>query len=237
MRKVLLVLVLIALLAVAVVPAFSQGSRTIVDIAARDSRFSTLVAAVTAADLVDVLAGEGPFTVFAPTNAAFAALPAGTVEALLADIPALTNILTYHVVAGEVPAAEVVTLASAPTVQGAPIFINVVDGGVVLNGSVNVTITDIRASNGIIHVIDAVLLPPAPTNQLRVFFDDTPVLSRVAGEPTGNTVRQCQTWRIDRIHQNFGRLTIGGWVNLGPSAQVAEDYGLPGGQPRIPGCE
>ncbi len=114
---------------------------------------------MTAADLVDTLKGEGPFTVFAPTDEAFAALPEGTVEGLLADIPALTDILLYHVVSGAVFAADVIGLESATTVQGSDIAISVADGMVTLNGVTLVTATDIEASNGVIHVIDSVLLP------------------------------------------------------------------------------
>lgn len=133
---------------------------TIVDIAVADGRFETLVAAVTAADLVETLSGEGPFTVFAPNDDAFAALPEGTVEALLADIPTLTDILLYHVVAGKVMAEDVMGMESATTVQGSDISISVSEAGVMLNGNVKVIITDILASNGVIHVIDAVLMPP-----------------------------------------------------------------------------
>jgi uncharacterized surface protein with fasciclin (FAS1) repeats len=133
---------------------------TIVEIAVGNPDFSTLVAAVQAAGLVDTLNGDGPFTVFAPTNEAFAKLPAGTVEGLLNDIPALTSILTYHVVAGEVKAADVVGLSSATTVQGADFTITVKDGKVFLNDTLQVIVTDIQASNGVIHVIDSVLLPP-----------------------------------------------------------------------------
>jgi len=138
-------------------------SRDIVDIAVEDGRFTTLVAAVQAADLVDTLKSEGPFTVFAPTDEAFAALPAGTLDALLADIPALTNILLYHVVPGKVMAADVVALdgQSAETALAGQSISIMVDGeNVILNERVNVIITDIEASNGVIHVIDAVLLPP-----------------------------------------------------------------------------
>jgi transforming growth factor-beta-induced protein len=138
-------------------------TRDIVDIAVEDGRFTTLVAAVQAAGLVDTLKGEGPFTVFAPTDDAFAALPAGTVETLLADIPTLTNILLYHVVPGKVMAADVVGLdgQSAETaLTGQSINIKVDMGNVYLNEDVKVIITDIEASNGVIHVIDAVLLPP-----------------------------------------------------------------------------
>ena len=137
-------------------------SNTIVDVAVADGRFTTLVAAVEAAGLVETLSGEGPFTVFAPTDDAFAALPAGTLDSLLLpeNKQQLTDILTYHVVSGKVMAADVVTLTSAPTVLGKDITITVKDGKVYLNDTVQVIITDIEASNGVIHVIDAVLLPP-----------------------------------------------------------------------------
>ena len=132
---------------------------TIVDIAVGDGRFETLVAALQAAGLVETLQGEGPFTVFAPTDDAFAALPAGTVEALLGDIPALTEVLLYHVVAGNAVAADVVTLDSVTTVQGDAVNITV-DGDTVLLNEARVLITDIEAANGTIHVIDSVLIPP-----------------------------------------------------------------------------
>jgi transforming growth factor-beta-induced protein len=139
-----------------------EEAKTIVEIAVADERFSTLVAAVTAAELVETLSGEGPFTVFAPTNDAFAALPAGTVENLLLpeNKQALTDILLYHVVSGKVMAADVVGLTSATTVLGKDLTITVRDGKVFLNDTVEIIITDIEASNGVIHVIDAVLLPP-----------------------------------------------------------------------------
>ena len=137
--------------------------KTIVDIAVEDGRFTTLVAAVQTAGLVDTLSSEGPFTVFAPTDDAFAALPAGTVEALLADVPALTDILLYHVVAGNVMAADVVSMdgqSVETALAGKFIDIKVEGDKVILNDNVNVIITDIETSNGVIHVIDAVLLPP-----------------------------------------------------------------------------
>jgi transforming growth factor-beta-induced protein len=135
------------------------GTQTIVDIAVADGRFNTLVAAVTAADLAETLSSEGPFTVFAPTDDAFAALPEGTVEALLADIPTLTNILLYHVVPGSVMAADVVELSYADTAAGIPVKVTVENGNVFINDA-QVIITDIEASNGVIHVIDSVILPP-----------------------------------------------------------------------------
>jgi uncharacterized surface protein with fasciclin (FAS1) repeats len=130
----------------------------IVDIAVEDGRFTTLVAAVQAAGLVDTLKGDSPFTVFAPTDDAFDKLPAGTVEALLNDIPTLTDILLYHVVPGKVMAADVVNLSSAETVLGQSVTISVM-GGTVMVDDAQVIIPDVEASNGVIHVIDSVLLP------------------------------------------------------------------------------
>jgi uncharacterized surface protein with fasciclin (FAS1) repeats len=140
--------------------AVLQAEMDIVDTAVANGNFTTLVAAVEAAGLVDTLKGEGPFTVFAPTDDAFNALPDGTVPALLNDIPALTDILLYHVVPGKVMAADVVNLTSADTVLGKPVAIRVEDGNVFINDA-QVVITDIETSNGVIHVIDAVLIPPA----------------------------------------------------------------------------
>lgn len=133
----------------------------IIDTAVAAGTFKTLAAAVTAAGLIDTLKGAGPFTVFAPSDDAFAKLPAGTVEALLKDIPKLTAILTYHVVAGKVMAADVMTMdgKSATTVNGAGVSIST-QNGVKLNGTSNVVATDIKCTNGVIHVIDAVILPP-----------------------------------------------------------------------------
>jgi uncharacterized surface protein with fasciclin (FAS1) repeats len=132
----------------------------IIDTAVAAGSFKTLAAALTAANLVDTLKGSGPFTVFAPTDEAFAKLPAGTVEALLNDIPKLTAILTYHVVAGKVMAADVLTMngKTAATVNGASLSISTTDG-VKLNDSVSVVTTDIDCTNGVIHVIDSVLIP------------------------------------------------------------------------------
>jgi transforming growth factor-beta-induced protein len=135
--------------------------KDIVDTAVADGRFTTLVAAVQAAGLVDTLKGPGPFTVFAPTDDAFARLPAGTVESLLLpeNLVALQNILLYHVAPGKVTSDVVVTLSTAETAAGIPVRIQVIDGKVYINDA-QVIITDIIASNGVIHVIDSVLLPP-----------------------------------------------------------------------------
>jgi transforming growth factor-beta-induced protein len=140
----------------------SMEKKDIVDTAVADGRFKTLVAAVQAAGLVDTLKGAGPFTVFAPTDDAFAALPTGTLDSLLKpeNKQQLIDILAYHVVAGKVMASDVTGLDKAPTVQGKDISVKVEDGKVILNDKVQVILTDIETSNGVIHVIDGVLLPP-----------------------------------------------------------------------------
>ncbi len=137
-----------------------DAPKDVVDIAIGSPDHTTLVAAVTAAGLVETLKGAGPFTIFAPTNAAFAALPAGTVDGLLmpekkAD---LTNILTYHVVAGSVKAADLSDGQKIKTLQGGELTVSVKDGKVMINGA-NVTAADLEGSNGVVHVIDAVLMP------------------------------------------------------------------------------
>lgn len=139
-------------------PAFAgETSKDIVDTAVAAGSFTTLVAAVEAAGLVDTLKGDGPFTVFAPTDEAFAALPEGTVEGLLADPDALTAILTYHVVPGKVMSTDLSDGMTAATVNGADITITT-EGGVMVNDA-SVAAADVEASNGVIHVIDKVILP------------------------------------------------------------------------------
>jgi uncharacterized surface protein with fasciclin (FAS1) repeats len=162
MQKVLLSVSMFGLVAMPVVAGNynkAMPKQNIVEVAAGNPDFSTLVAAVKAAGLVDTLSSKGPFTVFAPTNAAFAKLPAGTVESLLLpeNKAKLSAILTYHVVSGKVLAADVVKLKSAKTVNGKTVTINTAKGVKVNNA--NVTATDVKASNGVIHVIDTVLLP------------------------------------------------------------------------------
>ena len=144
-------------------PAMAAKTADIVDTAVATGSFKTLAKALTAAGLVDTLKGPGPFTVLAPTDDAFAKLPAGTLDDLLKpeNKAKLAAILTYHVVSGKVAAADVVKLKSAKTVNGKDVTIAVTGADVMLNGTTKVTKTDIAASNGIIHVIDSVLLPPA----------------------------------------------------------------------------
>jgi uncharacterized surface protein with fasciclin (FAS1) repeats len=134
-------------------------SKNIVETAREAGSFTTLLAAVDAAGLGETLAGGGPFTVFAPSDEAFAKLPAGTVESLLADPPKLADLLTYHLVLGRVTAADAAGLSSAATVRGSDLPISI-DGGVHV-GDATVVRADIEASNGVIHVIDRVLLPAA----------------------------------------------------------------------------
>ena len=153
-------------LAFAAVPAMAgscgthatTASNNIVETAVSDGSFNTLVAAVQAADLADTLAGEGPYTVFAPTDEAFAKLPEGTIEHLLANPDQLREILLYHVVPGRVTASQVVTLSNATTAQGSDVNIRVAGGSVMIDNA-TVTATDIETSNGVIHVIDTVILP------------------------------------------------------------------------------
>ena len=131
---------------------------SIAEIATEDGRFNTLVTALVEADLAETLSGEGTFTVFAPTDDAFAALPEGTLEGLLADKEALSGVLLYHVLGSVVMAESVVEVSEATTLQGSDIAVEVVDGKVFVNDS-QVIITDLEASNGVIHVIDKVLIP------------------------------------------------------------------------------
>ena len=150
---------ILSVLSLAAVMAMAAPAADIVDTAVA-GKFNTLVAAVKAAGLVDILKGPGPFTVFAPTDEAFAKLPAGTLESLLKpeNKAKLASILTYHVVSGKVMAADVVKLHSAKTVEGQSVAIKTMNGAVMVDGA-HVTKTDIVASNGVIHVIDSVILP------------------------------------------------------------------------------
>ena len=134
-----------------------KGKKDIVDTAVSAGSFNTLAQALTEADLIDTLKGDGPFTVFAPTDEAFSKIPADRLNEILADKELLSSILTYHVVAGKVLAKDVVNLDSATTVQGTDIAISTADG--VMVNDANVVQTDIKTSNGVIHVIDTVLVP------------------------------------------------------------------------------
>ena len=154
--------------ALVLAPAAAQAqTKDIVETAVGAGTFNTLAAALTAAGLVETLKGPGPFTVFAPTDAAFAKIPAAALNALLADKAKLTAVLTYHVVSGTVLAAQVVGLTEAGTVQGGKVAIKVAGGKVMLNGNTTVTATDIKATNGVIHVIDTVLMPPASMSGMK----------------------------------------------------------------------
>lgn len=150
-------------LAFAVLGAFATTAsaapkKDIVETAVEAGQFTTLAKALTAADLIATLKGKGPFTVFAPTDEAFAKLPAGTLETLLKDKEKLRAVLTYHVVAGKVKAAKVAKMTSAKTVQGGSVKISAEGGKVMIDGA-TVVKADIECSNGVIHVVDSVLLP------------------------------------------------------------------------------
>jgi uncharacterized surface protein with fasciclin (FAS1) repeats len=175
----------IAAVTASAVSAFSSGKLSAADDPQKDivetavaAEFKTLVTAVRTAGLVETLKGKGPFTVFAPTDKAFAAIPKEKLEALLKDKKALTEVLTYHVVAGKVMAADVVKLDAAKTVQGQQLKIESKDGKVKINNA-NVVKADIACKNGVIHVIDAVLLPPNPRAAAAQLIDDA--LGRAKG--------------------------------------------------------
>jgi len=167
----------------------SQPTLDIVETAAANGNFTTLLAAAEAANLVDALKGEGPFTVFAPTDDAFAALPDGTIEALLEDTDALAAILTYHVVAGEVKAEQVVNLNSAQTLNGESVTITVTEEGDVMIDNAKVIATDIETTNGIIHVIDAVILPSSASSKVASLGANAASDGRPAGAPSLNMKR------------------------------------------------
>jgi len=150
-------LIAVSLTVASFVNADSHGmKKDIVDTAVAAGSFGTLVAAVQAAELVDTLKGAGPFTVFAPNDAAFAKIPAATLNSLIADKAALTGVLGFHVVAGKFMAADVVGIDQVTTITGSTVMIKVMDGSVYVNGS-KVIATDIETSNGVIHVIDTVI--------------------------------------------------------------------------------
>ena len=158
LRNRILALATVAALALAPAAAGSNYNKDIVDTAVAAGSFNTLAKALQAAGLVETLKGAGPFTVFAPTDDAFAKLPAGALDALMKDKAKLTAVLTYHVVPGKVMAADVVQLKSAKTVNGKSVKIQVAGGEVSVDGA-KVVKTDIQCSNGVIHVIDSVILP------------------------------------------------------------------------------
>ncbi|MGL4461953.1 MAG: fasciclin domain-containing protein [Planctomycetia bacterium] len=144
----------------ALVSPVVAADKDIVDTAVASGSFKTLAIALTAADLIDTLKSEGPFTVFAPTDEAFAAVPKATLEALLADKAKLKKVLLYHVVKGEVPSSKVVDLKEAVTAGGPKVVITIENGKVMINEA-KVVKADVKASNGVIHVIDKVLMPPS----------------------------------------------------------------------------
>ena len=191
--------VLVAAQATAGHHAKEAKSQDIVETAVAAGQFNTLAAALEAAGLVDTLKGDGPFTVFAPTDAAFAKLPEGTVESLLKpeNRDQLVAILTYHVVAGKVKAADVVKLKEAKTVNGQDVAITVADNGVQINNA-NVIKTDIGASNGVIHVIDTVIIPASSVVVAWRHRDVLPLFCNVQAQLPPRQSQRCRLrcfWR------------------------------------------
>jgi len=201
-----------------------RAAKNIVETAVDAGSFKTLVAAVKAAGLVDTLSSPGPFTVFAPTDAAFDKLPAGTVADLLKpeNKAKLASILTYHVVSGKVLAKDVVTLSKAKTVEGSDVTVSVSSAGVKLNGTSTVTTTDIETSNGVIHVIDEVLLPSAKksSNKQTAFCAGLPGNIAPFGDfdPAGfvakDAVSVLEVKRIRESELTHGRLAMVGVVGF-----------------------
>jgi LPXTG-motif cell wall-anchored protein len=193
--RVLAALTLATLLIFGAVPAGTanaQAQRDIVDTAVGAGQFTTLARALQAAGLVETLKGPGPYTVFAPTDAAFAKLPPGTLDSLLANPAQLRAVLTYHVVPGRVTAAQVAGLSTATTVQGEPIRITATGGTVRINNA-TVTQADVMASNGVIHVVDTVLLPPSLPQTGAADGVATPVLGAIAALLLGGVA--LRVWR------------------------------------------
>ena len=171
-------------------PAATSAAKpgNIIQTATAAGQFKTLVAAIQAAGLTKALEGKGPYTVFAPTDDAFAKLPAGTVDSLLKDPKALSNILLYHVVPGAVKAAAVKDGMSAKTLQGSPVTFKMSPGGAMINDA-NITATDIMASNGVIHVIDSVILPPAAATAAPVAaMSENGIMAPLDGSTVSGTV-------------------------------------------------
>jgi uncharacterized surface protein with fasciclin (FAS1) repeats len=173
------ILTILLLLSLATSAASAQGNETmtIIGVAEEDGNFTTLLDALDAANLTDTLEGEGPFTVFAPTDDAFDALPSGTLDALLNNTTALREILLYHVTDERLTSEDVADLTNITTLQGEDIPVNVTDEGIFV-GDAQITVADINASNGVIHAIDAVLIPPAPED------------NQTAGNQTGGNVSE-----------------------------------------------
>lgn len=246
MRKFVLLFTVLVLFALALVPATAQ-TNTIADIVvasandATDPQFTTLLAAVQAAGLTDALADpDAELTVFAPTDAAFAAIDPAVLAGLLADPGgALTQILTYHVAPGELTAADVVATRFVDTLQGEQILVDAGDDGVFLNVTSQVIVTDIQASNGVIHVIDEVLIPQqryASNSFFIVMTGDARILAEPGGTPIGASVDRCQTFFADGYKQGYVDLQlVGGWVDVRVTQPIPRNYGQPGG-PTLDGC-
>lgn len=244
MRKLILGLVLVFVMAIAIAPVAAQDA-TIADIVVasangRNPEFTTLLAALQVAGLAEALDGEGPFTVFAPTDAAFAAIDPAVLASLIANPDVLSQVLLYHVVPGRFAAADVVTLDNqfVTTLQGSPLLVQVRDGNVLIDVTSTVIQTDIEASNGIIHVIDVVLVPPTDLGDedLYVITGDTFAYDAPGSGNVVGPVARCQTFFMGEYAQGFYLANgIFGWVDERLVLDVPETYGQPGAD-LLPGC-
>lgn len=250
MRKLLFVVLTLLLLVAVTAPTFAQSAPgTIWDIVVAKAtdpdapEFTTLYNAVKAAGLESALSAPGLMTVFAPTDAAFAEIPPRELEALLADQDALKKVLTYHVVPEQVTGAQIPTRLFLPTVEGEDIAVVIRDGFPFINATAGLVAWDVQASNGVIHVIDDVLIPPfsdPSESDLWLAVRDTYFLNLPNGIPRRPTrvLRACKTIFLSDYAQGFiqTRDLGGGWVSAADLRDVAEDYGLPGGTPTVPEC-
>lgn len=255
MKKVAVFALALLLLAVSVMPALSAADEgTIVDIivasagANENPQFTKLLAAVQAAGLESALIGDGqtPVTLFAPTDAAFDALGADNLAKLLADKALLTKVLTYHVVPGNFTAAKLKSSNAQKTLEGENIAVSTLytqerrDGVLILNNTATVITEDMKASNGVIQVIDQVLMPSYEIagDDLYLAVNDSPIYA-VPGEQTiaGRVMKGCQTGYVTAYSRGYYQVReMGGWVNALQLMNVAENYAQPGGQPIIDQC-
>lgn len=251
MRKLLLIAFTLLSLAVITAPTFAQKTPgTIWDIiVARATdpdapEFTTLHAAVKAARLESALSAPGLITLFAPTDAAFAEIPPRELELLLADQAALTKLLTYHVVPELVTGGQIPTRLFLPTVEGEDLAVVPINGFPFINSTAGLVSWDTQASNGVIHTIDDVLIPPyvdPSLSDMWLAVRDTYFMNQPNGIPRRPTrvLRACKTIILEAYTQGFilTRDLGGGWINVADLQDVAEDYGLPGGTPIVPECE
>ncbi len=244
MRKWIVVLVALTLIAVPFAPALAEGeevtdaaaSQDVVDRAASEARLTRWGEVLEAAGWADTLRGAGPFTVFVPANSAFAKRGAPALDELTAA--ELKDLVQYHVVSGAYGAEDLADVTHLFTLQGDALdFAADEDGKLTVNGVALVTTADLETANGVIHVIDTVLAPPVAARKL-VVTQETPVLAAPNGEDTGLVMEPCKTANVLARSGSFARIeTMGGWISADGFVYVPMDYGIEGGTPVLPGCE